>query len=111
MLIRYCCPLKSLNVLWIIANKTNKQTHRMPFNVVVFHESLCTLIFKHFYSYFGLACSSLTKIISVNTGILIGLNIGNSNDPPRKYCILDVIKRHKNQSRLVKTWSKLVKTG
>ena len=34
--------------------------------------------------------------------------------PPRKYCILDVIKRLKNQSRLVKTgrtWSKLVKTG
>ena len=40
--------------------------------------------------------------------------VGNSNDPPRKYCILDVIKRLKNQSRLVKTgqtWSKLVKTG
>ena len=40
--------------------------------------------------------------------------VGNSNDPPRKYCILDVIKRLKNQSRLVKTgrtWSKLVETG
>ena len=29
MLFRYCCPLKSLNVLWIIANKqTNKLTHK-----------------------------------------------------------------------------------
>ena len=40
--------------------------------------------------------------------------VGNSNDPPRKYCILDVIKRLINQSRLVKTgrnWSKLVETG
>ena len=40
--------------------------------------------------------------------------VGNSNDPPRKYCTLDVIKRLINQSRLVKTgqnWSKLVETG
>ena len=40
--------------------------------------------------------------------------VGNSNDPPWKYCILDVIKRLRNQSRLVKTgrnWSKLVETG
>ena len=40
--------------------------------------------------------------------------VGNSNDPPQKYCILDVIKRLINQSRLVKTgrnWSKLVETG
>ena len=29
MLIRYCCPLKSLNVIWIIANKTNKQTNQL----------------------------------------------------------------------------------
>ena len=49
-------------------------------------------------------------------GVLWGPNtlVGNSNDPPRKYCILDVIKRLIHQSRLVKTgqnWSKLVKTG
>ena len=40
--------------------------------------------------------------------------VGNSNDPPQKYCILDVIKRLINQSRLVKTgrnWLKLVETG
>ena len=38
--------------------------------------------------------------------------VSNSNDPPWKYCILDVIKRLINQSRLVKTgpnWSKLSK--
>ena len=29
--------------------------------------------------------------------------VGNSNDPPQKYYILDVIKRLINQSRLVKT--------
>ena len=46
-------------------------------------------------------------------GLVITL-VGNSNDPPQKYCILDVIKRLINQSRLVKTgrnWSKLVETG
>ena len=46
--------------------------------------------------------------VSINT------LVGNSNDPPQKYCILDVIKRLINQSRLVKTgrnWSKLVETG
>ena len=40
--------------------------------------------------------------------------VGNSNDSPQKYCILDVIKRLINQSRLVKTggnWWKLVETG
>ena len=40
--------------------------------------------------------------------------VGNSNDPPWKYCILDVIKILINQSRLIKTgwnWSKLVQTG
>ena len=40
--------------------------------------------------------------------------VGNSNDPPQKYCNLDVIKRLIIQSRLVKTgrnWSKPVKTG
>ena len=40
--------------------------------------------------------------------------VGNSNDPPWKYCILDVIIRLRNQSRLVKTgrnWLKLVITG
>ena len=40
--------------------------------------------------------------------------VGNSNDPPWKYCILDVIIRLRNQLRLVKTgrnWLKLVKTG
>ena len=51
-----------------------------------------------------------TKIPRLNISTLVG----NSNDPPRKYCILDVIKRLINQSRLVKTgrnWSKLVETG
>ena len=48
--------------------------------------------------------------------IIVGYStlVSNSNDPPRKYCILDVIKRLINQSRLVNTgrnWSKLVKTG
>ena len=51
-----------------------------------------------------------TKFEPVATTTLVG----NSNDPPQKYCILDVIKRLINQSRLVKTgrnWSKLVETG
>ena len=45
---------------------------------------------------------------------VISTLVGNSNDPPQKYCILDVIKRLINQSRLVKTgrkWSELVETG
>ena len=54
-------------------------------------------------------CNGLT-----NWGGLPSTLVGNSNDPPQKYCILDVIKRLINQSRLVKTgrnWSKLVETG
>ena len=30
MLFRYCCPLKSLNVLWIIAKQTNKPAPSIP---------------------------------------------------------------------------------
>ena len=55
-----------------------------------------------------------TKLLNLLKHELINTLVGNSNDPPQKYCILDVIKRLINQSRLVKTgrnWSKLVETG
>ena len=58
---------------------------------------------------------SIQKVLSfVITKQLTNTLVGNSNDPPQKYCILDVIKRLINQSRLVKTgrnWSRLVETG
>ena len=58
---------------------------------------------------------SIQKVLSfVITKQLTNTLVGNSNDPPQKYCILDVIKRLINQSRLVKTgrnWSKLIETG
>ena len=56
----------------------------------------------------------IVQISSVCNFHYISTLVGNSNDPPQKYCILDVIKRLINQSRLVKTgrnWSKLVETG
>ena len=61
----------------------------------------------------GLLLALLLGLLYTSRYDLITL-VGNSNDPPQKYCILDVIKRLINQSRLVKTgrnWSKLVETG
>ena len=47
---------------------------------------------------------SIQKVLSfVITKQLTNTLVGNSNDPPQKYCILDVIKRLINQSRLVET--------
>ena len=64
-------------------------------------------------------CTNSTENLSTHINLvtysaMLSTLVGNSNDLPRKYCILDVIKRLKTQSRLVKTgqnWLKLVKTG
>ena len=51
---------------------------------------------------------------SSKTRWLISTLVGNSNDPPRKYCILGNHKRLIDQLRLVKTGqnlSKLVESG
>ena len=64
--------------------------------------------------------SAYSKVPIIRTGTYASLAVhtitlvGNSNDPPRKYCILGSHKRLIDQSRLVKTgrkWSKLVETG
>ena len=97
-----------------------------------------TTLFWHFFNHWGqfyrldLVLTFKTKTgqelnVEPRTKITIGLVldestifrpsstlVGNSNEPPQKYCILDVIKRLINQSRLVQTgrnWLKLVETG
>ena len=53
---------------------------------------------KVFYTKICDYCISAKQFPTLNSTL-----VANSNDPPRKYCILDVIKGLINQSRLVKT--------
>ena len=73
-------------------------------------------------NFFLFACMPIWQFFRKGDAIskslfILGSNntlVGNSNDPPRKYCILGSHKRLIDQSRLVKTvrkWSKLVETG
>ena len=86
------------------------------FHLILF--LVCSFVGLIYYCFHSWQCTNklelLSKVIRV-VKILIPITlVGNSNDPPQKYCILDVIKRLINQSRLVKTgrnWSKLVETG